>query len=84
MWRLIFPLILVIAAGYVYYQGHDGDGTFLLFPFVENVVGEDPVARADASAVILLVLAAGSGLLQIVMGLRAQARRRRRKQDQRD
>lgn len=83
MWRMIFPLILFGAAYYVYYEGHDEDGRFLVFPLVENIpgVGEDLVHRADASALILVGVGLLSAGLQIAWGVRAN-RRKRAKKDQ--
>ena len=83
MWRMIFPLILIGAAGYVYFEGHNEDGRFLVFPFTDMIpgVGDDLVARADASAVILGIVALLSAGIQVAFGLRARARARAQDQD---
>lgn len=67
MWRVLTPLLLVAVAVYVYVEGHDQDGVFYLFPMVEQLPGvtDDPVARSDASAAILVVVAVLVGALNV-------------------
>jgi len=69
--RWVVPLVFVLGAGLVYFEGHDGDAGFYLFPYLERLpmVGDDPVARADASAALLLGIA---GLLVLRTLLRSR------------
>jgi hypothetical protein len=80
MFRFIAPLILLGAASFVAYSNHDGDGEFLLLPFVEVLpwVGDGLQARGDATWQLL----GGMGLVYLgFAGWGAMRRRERRRDD---
>ena len=79
MLRLALPVMVLLAAAYVAWQNLDGDGEYLLLPFVEVLpfVGEGLYARGLATSGLL----GGLGLIslgaQALSWRRAVARERR-------
>ena len=74
MWRLVTPIVLLVVAAGVYQEGHDGDGQFYVFPLVEHLPGvtADLSSQADASVAVLVAVALGVGLLNLVLRSRGR------------
>ena len=84
--RWLWPILMFAITGWVYWYNGTHTDRQLMFPFVDVLfpeLGDDPVAMGRRSVEILVGVSAGVTLLTVVDQIRAIARYRRRREEER-